>query len=233
MLTRDEQGDLFRQCYQAAAWTLRKFVLIGEFGSNLELVSNWCRIGVRHVKKGNGVACLRRQVKTKTRHYCRGLTLGGGMGTVQSGQTKGIPMSIEDYIANAKAAKIGSDSVNIDGTRYNYDILPVSHEPNVPYFVGYPSEYLFISAQVPEKFRKAVLAHEVKCDALRKSGAKHYCANAFEQELKFVPGDIAEYLSMRRTMFDALLTYYKDSDNKDFLAEITRTRDRIMQSMGR
>ncbi|MEK7854663.1 MAG: hypothetical protein AAB288_01120, partial [Acidobacteriota bacterium] len=100
-------------------------------------------------------------------------------------------MSIEDFIEKAKAAKIGSDSVNIDGKRYAYDILPASHEPNVPYFAGNPEGYLFISEQVPWKFRKAVLAHEVKCTAIREAGITPYCVCAFEQELKFVPGDIS------------------------------------------
>lgn len=140
-------------------------------------------------------------------------------------------MSNDDFIAKAKAAKIGSDSVNIDGVRHVYDILPVGHEPNVPYFVGYPSGYLFISEQVPEHFRKAFLAHEVKCTAIREAGIAPYCVCALEQELKFVPSDISVYLSIRKTMFDALISYYKDAGSPAFIAEITRTRDRIVQMM--
>ena len=142
-----------------------------------------------------------------------------------------ILMSINDFVAKAKASKIGSDSVNIDGARHAYDILPPTFEPNVPYFVGYPHGYLFISEQVPESFRKAWLAHEIKCTAIREAGVTPYCVHAFEQELKFVPKDIPVYLSMRKKMFDALISYYKDSGSPEFMAEITRTRDRIVKMM--
>ncbi len=144
---------------------------------------------------------------------------------------EGAHMSIQDFIAKAQAAKVGSDSVNIDGTRYAYDILPAGHEPNVPYFVGFPQGYLFISQQVPENFRKAFLAHEVKCVEIRDAGIVPHCVCAFEQELKYVPSDIAVYLSMRKTMFDALISYYKETGSPEFIAEITRTRERIVQML--
>ena len=53
--------------------------------------------------------------------------------------------------------------VIVDGKRYEYAVLSRLMEPNIIGFVGFPKgQFLFLSKDVPVKFRRHVLAHEVR-----------------------------------------------------------------------
>ncbi len=135
-------------------------------------------------------------------------------------------MDFSELVRRAKAAKTGSGTLELDGKQYEYDILPASFEPSIPGFAGTVQGYVFISEEVPEHFRTAVISHEIRCRA--KVGVPSHCVTAFGEELKFVTRDRREYLEMRLRSFEALLLA-RASSAKSYLDELTRTRDRIKQ----
>ena len=133
-----------------------------------------------------------------------------------------------DYNA-IKTLKVGSGSVVIEGISYAYDIISAKLEPRVPNFVGFPdSEYLFISEEVPEKYRYPMLAHEVRCFALKDAGHAGHCKAAVAYELTFVSGNEKRaYLAFRREFFEKLVSYYEQEGktHAPFIPEIRASRD--------
>lgn len=136
-------------------------------------------------------------------------------------------MTLDEFITKAKASAIGHGTIEMIGRKYSYDILPADFEPRVPYFVGYPKgEYFFLSAEVPQDFREALLRHELWCHRQKERGDTEHCRHAAVYELIYVPKDrFKEYYEMRIKMFDALLELYKESE--DFVRTATASRDQF------
>lgn len=131
-----------------------------------------------------------------------------------------------DFRKHLEVFTVGSDQVKIGKVWCGYVIAKPELEPKVPNFVGVlgDREY-FISSAVPEKFRKPIIAHELRCFALKTLGRTEHCVHAIDFELKFVLAeDRAEYLKLRRKFFDDLIRYSASRD-ANFLREITASRD--------
>ena len=111
------------------------------------------------------------------------------------------------WLASTRALSLYSGTVEIDGKPYEYDVLPASFVPEVPYFVLFPfGERLFISEQVAERYRAAFCASEILSCILQQSGASDHFEQAVEHELTYVPkGDAVDYLTMRMYTFESLL----------------------------
>jgi hypothetical protein len=114
----------------------------------------------------------------------------------------------EAWLASTRAQSLGSGIVEVNGTTYEYDVLPASFIPEVPYFVLFPfGERLFISEQVAERYRAAFCASEVWNCLLQSSGAINHFEQAVEHELSYVPAnDAVDYLMMRMLCFESLLS---------------------------
>jgi len=80
--------------------------------------------------------------------------------------------------------------------------------PQFPGFLGYPNgENLFISEEVPEKFRVPQLLHEI-IEFTELKDQEGRCAEAIKRELETITDDIrAKYIAYR-TIFFANLDEY-------------------------
>ena len=117
--------------------------------------------------------------------------------------------------------KVGSGFVEYKGNKTPYSILRKELEPRLPGFLGYPDGlYLFISEEVPEKFRYPQLIHEI-IEFTELKEEKGRCLAALKEELKLISSeDTEEYLSYRKKFFENLVKYYENSDNEEFKSEI-------------
>ncbi|MCF7834158.1 MAG: hypothetical protein K9L98_02255 [Candidatus Pacebacteria bacterium] len=129
-----------------------------------------------------------------------------------------------------KSNEVGKGILAYKGTNYEFTILKKTVAPKLPGFLGYlDKKFLFISEEVPEKFRLPQLMHEI-IEFIELSGLKDRCLGALERELSdFVPEDIKpEYIEYRRNFFKNLVSYYDTIENfedKEFLAEIKASLD--------
>ncbi len=133
-----------------------------------------------------------------------------------------------DFREKLKSLTVDSGQIKIGKVWCGYVIAKPELEPRVPNFVGVlgDREY-FISSAVPEKFRKPIVAHELRCFALKALGQAGHCVHAVGFELKFVLlKDRVEYLALRRKFFDDLIKYSKGRED-EFLREITASRDHL------
>lgn len=120
-----------------------------------------------------------------------------------------------------KTNEVGSSEIEYGGKKIPYTILKKELAPALPGFLGYPNgEHLFISEEVPEKFRALQLIHEI-VEFTELKGQKGRCVEALKRELSVLPQEIRqEYLEYRRNFFAKLIEYYKNSTDEDFKAEI-------------
>lgn len=133
-----------------------------------------------------------------------------------------------DWIKNYE---VGAGEFEYGGKKIPYTILKKELAPTLPGFLGYPNgEHLFISEEVPEKFRNPQLTHEV-IEFAELKGKKGRCVEALRRELLVVPEEIRqEYLEYRRNFFARLIEYYKESKDEDFKEEIQASYE-FLQSL--
>lgn len=133
----------------------------------------------------------------------------------------------DSWLARTRAQSIGSGVVHIDGASYEYDVLPASFLPAVPYFVLFPfGERLFISEQVQERYRTGFCSCEVRSHRLKNSGTEDHFKQAVEMELEFVaPEDVVDYLTMRMHSFQSLLGSIAHMLAPAYTAQVTACRD--------
>lgn len=110
-------------------------------------------------------------------------------------------------------------------------ILKKELEPELPGFVGYneKEELLFISEEVPKRFRLPILHHEL-AEAHEFEGQEGRCLKAFESELFYGRHMGWEYFSYRKKFFKKLVAFYSKPGQRpdhSFLKEITATRDHL------
>ncbi len=109
-----------------------------------------------------------------------------------------------------------------------YRLVTPEHESAVRYFVGTSGDGThLVSTEIPEKFRRAMVAHEACCFELRNTG---HCTEAVDFELNFVSSiDRAEYLQLRKQFFDGLVTFYEGRSGVDqkFFHGIKQCRDHL------
>ena len=133
------------------------------------------------------------------------------------------PLWIEDNL-------IGQGTVEFDGTEYPYAVMPTTLEPALPGFLGYAqNKHLFISVQVPEKWRPYVLRHELR-EFIELAGTPDCCLQSLKVELEEVPSrDLSEYVTWRFEFFDRLAWYCEISDAYDdaFCARVMASRDHL------
>lgn len=120
-----------------------------------------------------------------------------------------------------KTNEVGTGEIEYEDKKIPFTILKKELAPTLPGFLGYAKgEHLFISEEVPEKFRSPQLIHEI-VEFTELKGQKGRCVEALKRELSVVPEEIRqEYLEYRRNFFARLIEYYKDSKDEDFKAEI-------------
>jgi hypothetical protein len=121
---------------------------------------------------------------------------------------------IPDWIT---ANQIDLTEIIYNEVTYPVYVLDRELEPKLPGFMGFNKELkiLFISEDVPEKWRQYVLRHELReyVDLASQAGR---CVTSLVAELQEVPPDEREvYLVWRHAFFVNLVAYYdarKDAD---------------------
>jgi len=111
--------------------------------------------------------------------------------------------------------------------------------PRAPrWFTGYGEGHPFVSAEVPEDFRNAWVAHEVLCfEAYRDAQGNQkpgHCANALAAEMAYVPdARIEEYHRLRRDFFRGMARFAElGGYDPAFISEIRGSRD-ILETLVR
>lgn len=104
---------------------------------------------------------------------------------------------------------VGSGIVVVDNIEYPYLVISTAFARHLPFFAGAPNkESLFISEEVPVKFRNFVLTHEVMCQlvAPKDNQGPHTCRSATERELAMVSKDeMGAYVLMRLVFYNRLI----------------------------
>ncbi len=113
--------------------------------------------------------------------------------------------------------KGGTGIVEYRNKQYEYVVLKRGMIPGLLNFVGFveSSNFLYISEDVPVKYRKYVLRHELrKCLGYGGSG-KEKCRRSLEAELKEVPDALKRrYIWWRFRSFNNLFWYYSEGPGR-------------------
>ena len=137
-----------------------------------------------------------------------------------------------DYIKNNE---VGRGSFEFEGKKYDYTLIDRQIQPNLPGFLGFvDGKYLFISDEVPEKFREPQLIHEVdeftNPELVGKPGR---CVESLKREFARIPDDMKEeYIEYRKNFFHKLREFQKNNEGVDEgLKKEIITTDEYLQSL--
>ncbi len=128
--------------------------------------------------------------------------------------------SSDEFPTYIKDRMIGTGMVNCRGITLPYAILKKDKGPKkedgsdaLPGFMGYhqfpgdTKKRLFISEEVPEKYREHVLSHEIY-ETHELQNSPHKCLEAMMWEIAQVPANIKpDYIRLRRAFFENLVKY--------------------------
>ena len=135
----------------------------------------------------------------------------------------------ESFSERRQRLTIERNLVTINGDECWCDIIRPEMEPTIPNFVGLidlDKKEFFISENVPRKFRRPMIAHELHCLSHMRQGHAGHCISAVEVELGYVmPSDRTEYLTLRRKLFDDLIVFHEARGNSKLVAELAASRD--------
>lgn len=139
--------------------------------------------------------------------------------------------------------EVDSSEIVVDNVSYPYVIVREGLESRLPYVVGLasPTEIPFISENVPRKYHRFILGHEIrhrtKYNNLSEEDA---CLAALEDEFADVdekyPYEFNRYIHERRIFFDALVNFYENDEvqrksrAEGFLNGIRKARDYLVKS---
>jgi hypothetical protein len=111
-------------------------------------------------------------------------------------------MSFDQQLA---AFTISSGVFKYDNLEYPFLVVNQKLRANLDHFVGIYQGCLFISASVPEHFREYIFRHEVRCNILRALQSGRCLQTTIEEIAELSPDMIVEYLTIRRTFYEALV----------------------------
>ena len=135
----------------------------------------------------------------------------------------------ESFDERRQRLTIERNLCTINGEECWCDIISPEMEPKIPNFVGLidlEKNEFFISVDVPRKFRRPMIAHELHCLSHMRQGHAGHCISAVEVELGYVmPSDRTEYLTLRRKLFDDLIVFHEARGNSKLVAELAASRD--------
>lgn len=134
--------------------------------------------------------------------------------------------NLDDRPSFIKNNTVGIGEIEYNGRKILYSILQKDLVPSLPGFLWYPNgEHLFISEEVPEKFRDPQLIHEI-IEFSELKDQTWRCLMALKAELEMLQQNIRqEYLAYRKDFFARLVEFQKDNENEDFKAEIQASHD--------
>jgi len=112
--------------------------------------------------------------------------------------------------------EVGKGEVEYGGKKFVYTIVKRELEPRLPGFVGFANkelpDHLFISEEVPPRFRSYILRHEIR-EFTELRHRPNRCVEALKAELAEVPADLKpSYVPYRRNFFEKLTVFYKEEE---------------------
>ena len=128
------------------------------------------------------------------------------------------------WLIGVQAEETQPATIEVDGATFIYTVVRPGLEPRLPYVIGFPSQdALFISADVPEEYRRFILAHEIRETTFGQLPEEERCLAALKAELdevqKALPDKYESYVhgtvqengfEGRRGFFRALVKLYED-----------------------
>ena len=136
------------------------------------------------------------------------------------------------YIKNNE---VGKWIILYNNKPVKYTIVKKEMAPKLKWFLWYPWwEHLFISEEVPEKFREPQLIHEI-VEFTELQWKKWRCLQSLKYELSLISEEIwNEYIEYRRDFFERLIEYYKNIpssekfDANEFREEIQKSYEHLV-----
>lgn len=118
------------------------------------------------------------------------------------------PKTLDDFFPNHKPIETGVTT--LDGKEFKYRVYDKNLNSKLSNFVGFVAGELFISEEVPEKYRNYFFLHEINC--VPNIGKKnHHCVSALQYELSHVPKpDQVDYINFRKSFFEGLIHYHEN-----------------------
>ena len=100
------------------------------------------------------------------------------------------------------------------GEKIQYRVVSRDLQTKLPGFLGYYEGMLFISEDVPERWRVPQVIHEY-VEYVHFTDVTGRCVEATKFELAFVasqlPGELQQYIQMRIDLFKNLITLYEST----------------------
>jgi hypothetical protein len=119
---------------------------------------------------------------------------------------------------------IGKGEIKFEGEAREFDVADRNIPEAPKYFIGYNNGRPFISDEVPERFRKYMVLHEL-VEFEKFSEEEDSCYKALRFELMdVVDDDIYEYVPFRAETFEHLINYLKQNESdSDLLPKVKRS----------
>ncbi len=124
-----------------------------------------------------------------------------------------IPQWAKEFVLQ----KGGRGIVEYRNKSYEYTVLKRGMIPGLPNFVGFveSNNFLYISENVPVRYRKYVLRHELRECLGYRGSSEEKCRRSLEVELKEVPDTFKRrYIWWRFRSFNTLFWYYSEGPGR-------------------
>ena len=128
------------------------------------------------------------------------------------------------FIDTLRNKALFKEKIVVEDYEYHYYVMSRDFNKDLRFFCGAPSaEAIFISEDVPEGFREAVLTHEVLCNIVEQQiHGPDLCVHCSKIELTRVqPEDFGEYLPIRIAFYEDLIPYLsRNQDHREANAAV-------------
>lgn len=141
-------------------------------------------------------------------------------------------MTDKPFVQIVEEHKIAESSLDLEGRLIPFSVISKSLketlEIDLPYFISYNNGHPFISEEVPEYYRKPMIAHEF-VEFTKYAGKENRCVDALKEELSYVPLLVPEdkregYIPFRLEVFNHLLKYLNVNEpNSPFIPEVQKS----------
>lgn len=103
---------------------------------------------------------------------------------------------------------MGEITLWVDGLEYTCYILKGAYQRQLPFFSGCQGEFIYASEEIPGKFLRYVLAHEIRRAKMGSTPGRYL--TCVKEELVEIPYHLRqEYIAFRLQTFHAMREFYR------------------------